>query len=176
MTEPTTEQQAIFTELDGYFNSCDSLYAESMAIIAAVKTGTITLNELRKILYGVAGEWKFENDYDTVETEEEGIDILYDYFIHNQTELFAALTYHSEEYGAPRLYDWLQSHPFETLVEYIEFLKKTIPDWWSEELLSEYGIIQDINTFKYYQSDWEDRLKEVIPNYRPSNNDDSNNN
>ena len=175
MTKPLTEQQAIFTELDGYFNSCDSLYTESMAIIAAVKTGTITLNELRKILYGVAEEWKFENDYDTVETEEEGIDILYDYFIHNQTELFAALTYHSEEYGAPRLFDWIKEQSFETVVQYIEYLKKRQPDW-IEELLSKYSFIQDINTFKHYQSNWEDRLKELIPSYRPSNDDNSNNN
>ena len=160
-----TETQQLFESLDDFFNLTDSLFHESMALKALIKIGAITSEELRNTLYGIAPEWMEDNDFDTVETEEEGIDCLYQYFTQDNTSLFDALDYHEGAYGAPTLEEWIRSQPFQTIVEYIEFQKEQRFDTDLSEL-AQSNAFENLETFKYYESDWHDRLRTLIPMYQ----------
>ena len=66
--------------LDSYFKTCDSLYFKSLGIKALILFGCNTPNQLKDDIFTISDTWLYDNDLDTVETQEEASECLYAYF------------------------------------------------------------------------------------------------
>ena len=67
-------------ELYNYFTLTDNQCWESAALRVLIRLKIASPEELDDRIGGLAAEWLQDNDYDTVETQEEGYNYLYDYF------------------------------------------------------------------------------------------------
>ena len=74
------DQKEINKELDSYFELTDSTWFESGALRVLIRLKIASPEKLEDRIGCVASEWLDDNDYDTVETQEEGYSYLYNYF------------------------------------------------------------------------------------------------
>ena len=95
------DQKQINKELDDYFTATDSQCWESAALRVLIRLKIASLKELEDRIGGLAAEWLDDHDYDTVETQQEGYNYLYNYFTQpydNFEDLLSDLYFGKDEF------------------------------------------------------------------------------